>query len=316
MRFIRRLFSRLRHGDPGEVPQPEVTISQGMRSRDPWFWSHYEVVANIVMAEVPAEALSQGRKIVDFGCGDGAATLGIASHVAAQVIGVDLAKSFNELPRLAERNLGARAVPGNLSFEQNHLGQPLPFADNSIDLVYSWSVLEHVADVDEVLREFSRVIRARGYLFIQIDPLFHSPYGSHLQRLIDVPWAHLLYDEPEFIRLALNATDKVPLDQQDTLYRNHVFDDVKRYLISEYRRLNRIRADQLIELVSASGFDLLSTKLIEAENVCPDSRLLQLYPRDLLMTQQVVLLGQKKGPPPTVGPAASAHASDRRASPI
>jgi ubiquinone/menaquinone biosynthesis C-methylase UbiE len=157
-------------------------------------------------------------------------------------------------------------------------------------------VLEHVTDIDEVLREFSRVIRARGYLFIQIDPLFHSPYGSHLQRLIDVPWAHLLYDEPEFIRLALNATDKVPLDQQDTLYRNHAFDDVKRYLISEYRRLNRIRADQLIELVSASGFDLLSTKLIEAENVCPDNRLLQVYPRDLLMTQQVVLLGQKKGP--------------------
>ena len=263
------------------------------RASDPWFWSHYETVAQIVMSEVPRSCLMKGSKVLDFGCGDGAATLGVASHSEASVVGVDLMRSFAHLPALAEQNLGKKDLPSNLTFMQNQIDQPLAIADQSIDLVYSWSVLEHVSNVAGVMAECARIIKPKGYLFIQIDPLFHSPFGSHLQRLIKQPWAHLLYEEDEYLRLVSEAKDDVPLDQQDTLYRNNNFADVKRYLIGEYQRLNRIEAKQLTEIVTSAGFDLISTKFIMAEGVEPSANLIEKYSLELLMTQQIVILGQK-----------------------
>jgi hypothetical protein len=153
-------------------------------------------------------------------------------------------------------------------------------------------VFEHLADVRNVLTELQRILRTGGALFIQIEPLFHSPYGSHLRRLIEEPWAHLLHSEVEYLALATAASDGVPLDEQDVLYRTNDFEDVKRYLIGEYRRLNRISADDLLASISQSGFEIARKKLMATE-LAPPSELLDRYPRDLLVAEQVVVLATK-----------------------
>src|SRR5262249_26257644 len=144
---------------------------------------------------------SAGRTVVDFGCGDGATALGVAHSAEAKVTGIDLYRTFGHLPSLARANLGSDHLPRNLAFEQNFLGVPLPLATGSVDLIYSGSVFEPLADVDGTLSEFSRVVRPGGAIFIQIEPLFFGPFGSHMQRLVAEPWAHLLYDEHEFIAM-------------------------------------------------------------------------------------------------------------------
>jgi SAM-dependent methyltransferase len=264
---------------------------------DPWFRSHYDGAAGIVLGLVPADCLAQGRTAVDFGCGDGVTTLGVASRVQAEVIGLDLYLTFLHLPDLAQKNLGTRVLPSNLAFRQTHLGASLPLADASVDLVYSWSVFEHVANVPGVLAELARITKPGGVLFIQVEPLFHGPYGSHLQRLVAEPWAHLRHGEEEFLRRAAAARDEVPEHEKDMLYRDHSFEDLKRYLLGEYRGLNRITAEELIRSVSASGFDIVATRLIEAEGMGPDADLLQRYPRELLLTNQVVLTARRNGSP-------------------
>jgi ubiquinone/menaquinone biosynthesis C-methylase UbiE len=278
-----------------ETSRREETLNPDVHARpsDPWFWDHFDGAAKIVLSLVPPECLLKGRKVVDFGCGDGATTLGVASNIQADVVGVDLYQTFRDLPNLSQRNLGVPDLPANISFEQVQAGKPLPFLDDSMDLAYSWSVFEHVSDIRQVLAELRRVTKPGGFLFIQIEPLFHGPFGSHLQRLVNLPWAHLLYGEEEYLRLVESAPDEVPEHAQDSLYRNHAFEDLKRYLIGEYRSLNRITAPELIELVSEGGFDIRSTKLIMEEKLAPDQRLLEKYPLDLLLTNQIVLLAQK-----------------------
>ena len=263
------------------------------RSQDPWFWSHYDDVPNIVLSIVPPEFVQEGRAIVDFGCGDGIEALGMASRVGAQVNGVDLHATFNHLPEYARKNLGSGALPSNLSFVQTQIGKPLPFRERSVDLVYSWSVFEHIADVRGVLAEMHRISKPGGALFIQIEPLFYGPFGSHLLRLVEEPWAHLLYGEEEFERMVASARDNVPLSEKDTLYRHNAFEDVKRHLLSEYRTLNRIRAEELLAEVADAGFEIVSSRMIRAEGVVPSPALLEKYPLDLLMTNQIVVLAKR-----------------------
>lgn len=297
MTFLSRLLGRrsaAKAPAPAAIAQPASAPLE--HAADPWFRSHYHGVAGIVLDLVPAECFAKGRTVVDFGCGDGATTLGVASHVEAEVIGIDLYLTFLHLADLAQKNLGTRALPANLAFRQTRLGEPLPLADASVDLVYSWSVFEHVADVPGVLADLARITKPGGVLFIQVEPLFHGPYGSHLQRLVAEPWAHLRHGEEEFLRRAAAAHDEVPEHEKDTLYRDHSFEELKRYLLGEYRGLNRITAEELIRSVAAAGFDIAATRLIEAEGVEPDPCLVEKYPRELLLTNQVVITARRRGP--------------------
>ena len=190
-------------------------------------------------------------------------------------------------------NLGLSDLPGNIAFEQNTLDAPLPFSTDSVDLIFSWSVFEHLADVHATLSEFFRITRRGGAIFIQIEPLFFAPFGSHLQRLVNEPWAHLKYTEDEFIRMAESATDNVPECEKDMLYRSHAFDEVKKHLLSEYRKLNRITAEQLAAQVNEAGFSIKDERRIRVEGHIPSSELLAEYPTDLLMTNQVVVFAVK-----------------------
>ena len=262
------------------------------REKDPWFWSHYESVPAIILSELPHERIAAVRRVLDFGCGDGATALGMASRIRAQVHGVDLTDAFARLRGLAKTNLGTADLPANLTFHQVEENRPLPFAAGTFDLAYSWSVFEHLADVRGILAELHRVTAQGGLLFIQIEPLFHGPFGSHLQRLVPEPWAHLA-DEEEFVRRASSAADHVPAAEKDVLYRTNTFEDVKRYLLGEFRKLNRITAADLTQRVEESGFAIRSRKLIKEERLVPDDRLLRKYPRDLLLTNQLVLVATK-----------------------
>jgi SAM-dependent methyltransferase len=285
MTFLSRLLRR-------KAAPPATPVSCNATA-DPWFWSHYESAASILISELPGECFAKGRRALDFGCGDGAMALGVASRTDAQIDGVDLYESFNALPSLCKKNLGRDALPANLALHRVDEGRPLPFRAGSFDLSYSWSVFEHLPDPRSVLEELHRVTARGGLLFIQIEPLFHGPFGSHLRRLIDEPWAHLLEDEAEYLGRAASAADRVPEGEWDVLYRTHAFEDLKRHLIAEYWKLNRITADELLGRVAESGFRVISTKLIREETLVPDERLLDRYPRDLLLTNQIVLVAER-----------------------
>ena len=67
-------------------------------------------------------------------------------------VGTDVSASAVAFCR--QRNLPCRLISGNV----------LPFADNSIDVLTSWHVIEHVADVATTLADWFRVLRPGGVM--------------------------------------------------------------------------------------------------------------------------------------------------------
>jgi O-antigen biosynthesis protein len=97
-------------------------------------------------------SLEAAERVLDLGCGDGRLS---AELRAGELTAADV--SARALERAGRRLPGARLV----DLEPD---APLPFADNEFDLVLCAETLEHVRDVQLLLSEVRRVLRAGGRL--------------------------------------------------------------------------------------------------------------------------------------------------------
>ncbi len=102
-------------------------------------------------AYATAASLARGLDVLDVGCNHGYGTR-VISEGARSIVGVDVSPTS-----IAE----ARRRHPHLRFEQVD-GSTLPFEDASFDLVTSFQVIEHVADVPPFLSEIDRVLRPGG----------------------------------------------------------------------------------------------------------------------------------------------------------
>lgn len=91
-------------------------------------------------------------KVLDYGCGSGDITQAISTQ-APNVIGVDInvanaKKKYKEIDFREQKN------------------QKLNFADNYFDKIVCVNVIEHVHDYYFLLKEFKRVLKENGEIFI------------------------------------------------------------------------------------------------------------------------------------------------------
>ncbi|SEL18812.1 methyltransferase domain-containing protein [Streptacidiphilus jiangxiensis] len=103
-------------------------------------------------------AVSRRRlRILDVGCGDGAATALLAQRAHGHtVVGVDWSRMALERARAR----GLTLVRATL----DHGG--LPVADEAVDVVVFSEVIEHLVDTDAALDELTRVLRPGGSLLL------------------------------------------------------------------------------------------------------------------------------------------------------
>jgi len=104
-----------------------------------------------------AAQLVAGKEVLDAACGEGYGSH-LLSASAERVTGIDLS---------SESITHARARYGSdrLTFHcANCLNIPLD--DDSVDVVVSFETLEHLAEHDELLTEFRRVLRPDGFLIL------------------------------------------------------------------------------------------------------------------------------------------------------
>ena len=123
-----------------------------------------------------------GDRALDLGCGEGPFTAELAG-AGARAIGVEVAPAALHRARQRHPGLDFRRVP---------IDGPLPFEDQSFDLVWSSEVIEHVADTARWLSEVRRVL-APGARLLLTTPnhgrtrvavggieRFSEPLGEHL----------------------------------------------------------------------------------------------------------------------------------------
>ena len=105
-----------------------------------------------------AERYTQGKRVLDYGCGSGYGSAQIA-RTAAHVTAVDVS---DEAIAHARTQFGG----DNIDFAVIDPSAPLPFADASFDTVLSFQVFEHVEDTDRYLAEIRRVLVPGGTLLL------------------------------------------------------------------------------------------------------------------------------------------------------
>jgi ubiquinone/menaquinone biosynthesis C-methylase UbiE len=101
---------------------------------------------------------------LDFGCGVGRLTGGLANHFG-RVVGVDVAPSMLETARTLH------ADRDNCEFVVNQANDLRWLPDSSFDWVLSLLVLQHldsIASIETFLREFVRVLKPGGAIVIQL----------------------------------------------------------------------------------------------------------------------------------------------------
>jgi len=114
-------------------------------------------------------------KILDWGCGKGHVTY-LLKKIGADVKSCDIRRdaddsSFGQQTPIIE---ACKIAVDSLEHDYK-----LPYVSNSIDIVLSFGVLEHVSDDSESLKEINRVLRNPGLFFC-----FNLPYTlSWTQRL-------------------------------------------------------------------------------------------------------------------------------------
>jgi len=105
------------------------------------------------------------RHILDFGSGTTFFPFYIAEH-DHNVVCVDVDPIVESEMKNAIKNIRLKA--GAVSFRLID-GKELPFDDNSMDLIYSISVLEHIPDPAQIISEIHRVLKPGGHLLLTYD---------------------------------------------------------------------------------------------------------------------------------------------------
>jgi len=101
----------------------------------------------------------RGMKILDDGCGNGGLAIAF-SETMAEIFGVDVEKKLIDISQ--EHASNYKVSPQFVFYD----GKKLPFEDNFFDAAISVSVLEHVSDPINYLREILRVLKPRGSLYL------------------------------------------------------------------------------------------------------------------------------------------------------
>ena len=101
----------------------------------------------------------ENKRILDIGCGIGGPARDMARHHGARVVGIDL-----EAPLIARAiaDTDNAGLAGRCEFQQVEPG-PLPFADQSFDIVVSAGAVTQTDDKASMFAEVLRVLRPSGH---------------------------------------------------------------------------------------------------------------------------------------------------------
>jgi SAM-dependent methyltransferase len=135
--------------------------------------------------------LVRDKTVIDFGCGDGVATLDLARHGAKRVIGIDILKSALDT---AASNAAAAGLDNCCEFSTS--------TDVKADVIVTLDAFEHFGDPAAILETMHSLLKPGGRVVASFGPTWYHPLGGHLFSMF--PWAHLLFSETALIRWRAN----------------------------------------------------------------------------------------------------------------
>lgn len=103
-----------------------------------------------------------GKKVLEIGCGAGSHAAMFA-NAGAEVTAIDLTERAVSLTKRRFELFDIKNATVMKSDAEN-----LPFPDNSFDFVWSWGVIHHSANTQQIVKEILRVLKPNGRVSVMI----------------------------------------------------------------------------------------------------------------------------------------------------
>lgn len=127
------------------------------------------------------------KVVIDFGCGSGSESVGMAQRGARRVIGIDIQERLLSVARGRAEQYG---VTDRCTFTTK--------TDERADVIIALDSFEHFNDPAAILRVMREMIKPGGCVIASFGPTWYHPLGGHLFSVF--PWAHLIFTEETLIR--------------------------------------------------------------------------------------------------------------------
>ena len=128
-----------------------------------------------------------GKKVLDFGCGMGGMTIWLSRQWDCAVTGVDIDSHHIQVAKELLKNYPDSKVNFEL---RNVLEKPI---DEKFDVILINDVVEHIpmSILSQILAQLRGCLNEHGQIFISYPP-WESPYASHLNHVLSIPWVQFL----------------------------------------------------------------------------------------------------------------------------
>jgi phosphoethanolamine N-methyltransferase len=124
---------------------------------------------------------TDGKRILDIGCGIGGPAFEMARNYGARIVGIDLESTLIER---AQQDAADAGLGDQCSFQTVTPGR-LPFADSSFDIVTSSGAFTQTSDKPAMLVECMRILRPGGYVscyeWQKADGIADDAYSEDMQ---------------------------------------------------------------------------------------------------------------------------------------
>jgi len=137
--------------------------------------------------DILIEESLEGKRFLDFGCGEGHSVKYSSEENASVSVGYDI-KSTGKLPWEQDGKF-------LLTTEFEKVLDKGPF-----DIVLIYDVLDHAEDPMDVLLKASSVLSPTGTIYLRCHP-FSSRHGGHCYRKLNKAFVHLVFSEEELSSL-------------------------------------------------------------------------------------------------------------------
>ncbi|MBI5671013.1 MAG: class I SAM-dependent methyltransferase [Chloroflexi bacterium] len=216
-------------------------------------YGHHELLYNRFMEPALQSAihllrLPPGSRGLDAGCGPGGVLhlLDNATGSVGHITGVDISPALLDMAR---QQVEQWKLDGRVSLACADLSQPLPFADDVFDWVWSADVLcsdgeaRGFADPVEVIREFARVVKPGGTVAIFLGNrlgAMYLPGHAHLEQCLSTAiqlnylktgrFAPSFYHEPVLAWLRTAGLTHLKISAHIAEYQYPLKPDVRDYI--------------------------------------------------------------------------------------
>ena len=233
------------------------------------------------------------KEILEIGAYDGSSAYAFASLGAKRVLATDMAAYYiNQTPggvvsndAIAEKNIELKQTRDAYSKVINQEDAPKvsfiedditvsSVASNSMDVIVSWEVLEHITSPNDAFKEMSRILKPGGFAFHEYNPFF-SVDGGHSLCTLDFPWGHARLTNDDFEKYY----DQIRPNEKDVSL-SFFHNDLNRMThlqLAECIENNGMRAVSIIPWYSSDDQSHLTNDMLEqCKNIHPTVELVDL----------------------------------------